>query len=114
MKRVNSIQGISYGSRFRVGHSNLPLGWHAEKRSDRCTVWYDVNGKQYKLSVEVQYALNGKWTVSVANLAMEENSDESSDDNKTAAETSEGEPSLTKSLTDIALMHAKHVILNTA
>lgn len=58
-------------------------------------MWYDENGKQYKSSVEVQRVLNEK-TAFVANPAMEESSNESSDDNKAAADTSEGEPSPAK------------------
>ena len=45
----HETRGVGYASRFRVSKDNLPPGWRAEKKSSKCTVWFDEKGNYYRL-----------------------------------------------------------------
>ena len=54
-----SSRGVGKGSQIQKGTAkdNLPVGLRYERRSEKCSVWYDDKGWRYKSSTEVQAEL---------------------------------------------------------
>ena len=84
----HETHGVGYASRFRVSKDNLPPGWRAEKKSSKCTVWFDEKGTYYRSSLDVERALRER------ELLLP--SDVSETETETGGETSEYEPSPVK------------------
>ena len=84
----HETRGVGYASRFRVSKDNLPPGWRAEKKSSKCTVWFDEKGNYYRSSLDVERALRER------ELLLP--SDVSETETETGGETSEYEPSPVK------------------
>lgn len=44
--------------------SELPAGWSCERKSKKCTLWYDDKGIQYRSSIAVEQELRKRYLIS--------------------------------------------------
>ena len=73
MDQLSLKCGAGYSSRFRVKDTELLPGWQQENSGSlsKYTVWYDGQGKRYKSSVEVEYAICDLAAASASELETE-------------------------------------------